>query len=358
MKTYTVPKISSLEENKLKDIQSVEDSFQELRFLKLKGSFVRIELAKYFIEATTNIEVDLSKYKEMLERLRDEFFYGVGYLFGIIEDDELKVYDVYTNSNYLSTRDMKKLNEKFGLPLCESIHEGYFTFNEVIDFYKKAGEDSQYCYLLPAVYINDQCTYVNEEAKTFTTKISTSFTPTVTTVANTTKIPSSIPNEDLNSQFTGDYDCGYLDDDYGLTLTDNDEVFKLTTKEERAEIFKETLKNIEANYEEHKSTYSETYKRWFRKNSKFFIYFYSILTLPQTRKLLYDYKADYGFPNDTWGSILIGYIEYNFPNKIFNKFKQYFFNLGFLPFVELMLADEFVVFDDFYKKEYVNEEKK
>ncbi len=273
MKTYTVPKISSLEENRFKDIQSVEDSFQELRFLKLKGSFVRIELAKYFIEATTNIEVDLSKYKEMLEKLRDEFFYGVGYLFGIIEDNNLKVYDVYTNSNYLSTRDMKRLNEKFGLPLCESIHEGFFTFDEAIEFYKEAGEDAQYCYLLPAVYVDDQCTYVNEEAKTFTTKISTSFTPTTTTVVNTTKTPSSTPTEDSNSLPTGVYDCGYLDDNYGVVFADNDEVFKLTTKEERAEIFKETLKNIEASYAEHESTYSEAYKDWFRKNSKFFVYY-------------------------------------------------------------------------------------
>ncbi len=56
--------------------------------------------------------------------------------------------------------------------------------------------------------------------------------------------------------------------------------------------------------------------------------------------------------------MLVDYIEYNFPNRILNKFKQYYFDWDFLPFIELMLADEFVVFDDFYKKEYVNKEEK
>ena len=123
-KSFTVPSLSTLENNRIKDFSSVEYELPELRLVELKGTPVRIEINKNYVEVNSSEEeISLEKYKNVFQDLF-KFFYGTGYLFGFVYNNELKIYDVYTNNNFLSTRDMYYLESNYSdlLMVSDDLH--------------------------------------------------------------------------------------------------------------------------------------------------------------------------------------------------------------------------------------------
>ena len=104
MKTnYTIPSLSSIESNRIKDLAYVENYFEELRLIRLSGFPVRLKINKNYVELTsTEVEIDLSAYKPIFEKLMN-FFYGDGYIYGYVNNNKLVVYDIYTNDNERSS---------------------------------------------------------------------------------------------------------------------------------------------------------------------------------------------------------------------------------------------------------------
>ena len=163
MKTsYTVPSISSLAENEIKDLQDIKFYLPELRLVKLPGVSVRIEINNGgYVELNSKEEVDISKYFDVLKNVSN-FFYGTGYLFGRVNNGELVIYDIYTNDNYLSTRDMKYLEENYSIPIVKPIAEGRFTFEDILEIMHTKlsdGEDLKNYFILPKMYLNDNREY-------------------------------------------------------------------------------------------------------------------------------------------------------------------------------------------------------
>ena len=76
MKTnYTVPTLSSLEENGIKDLASIDYYLPELRLIQLTGVPVRIRIDKDYVELnSTENEINLDFYKPIFEKLMKFFF--------------------------------------------------------------------------------------------------------------------------------------------------------------------------------------------------------------------------------------------------------------------------------------------
>ena len=108
---FTVPNLFTFESNGIKDLSFLSNCPQENRILYLDGSLVRIEINPSLKTVNLQLEddtVDLSSYTALFEKLMNSFFYGKAYLFGFVDENKkLLIYDIYTNDNYLSLRDMK-----------------------------------------------------------------------------------------------------------------------------------------------------------------------------------------------------------------------------------------------------------
>jgi len=256
---YTIPAISSLNDNK---VDLLENRLEELRVLRLKGDFVRLRVDKNYIECDSYVDVDLSKYKKIFENI-SQFFYGIGYLFGCVDNGELVIYDIYTNENYFSSRDLKRVSELTGLPIAEPLVEGRIEIKKILNEFSK--ED---LYILPSVYIDIPKVVPKTVSKIVFGKEPTYnyYTPPVTTsVSNVNVVQPEVlsPNKK--------------------------EIFILTTKEERTAIFNETYKNVSKYVEDHKKVLSKEDLDWWKKNGKYITYLYSIHTLPSTRQLIWDF---------------------------------------------------------------------
>ena len=209
MKTvYTVPKISSLKDNGIKDLLYVASYLPELRLVYLTGVPVRIELNKEgYVELNSEEEeIDLSAYNDIFKSL-SEFFYGTAYLYGFVNENKLVVYDAFTNDNFLSSRDLMFLESKYKIPVVKPIAEGNFTVSYLVEVLNKKingeGMKSNKFYILPSVYIDDTRTYSSatedvkskiilgekKETATYNTWSgynTTTYTPPVKTVGNST----------------------------------------------------------------------------------------------------------------------------------------------------------------------------
>ena len=108
MKTvFTAPKVSSIADNEINDLFSISYYLPQLRLLYLEGIPVRIELNKerYVELSSYEEEIEIDNYDKVFKKLFD-FFYGTGYLYGFVKNKKLKIYDVFTNENFLSSKDL------------------------------------------------------------------------------------------------------------------------------------------------------------------------------------------------------------------------------------------------------------
>lgn len=329
-KSFTVPSLSTLEINRIKDFSSVEYELPELRLVELKGTPVRIEINKNYVEVNSSEEeINLEKYKNAFQDLF-KFFYGTGYLFGFVYNNELKIYDVYTNNNFLSTRDMYYLESNYNIPIVKPIAEGNFTYNYLITVLnKKISEGINACdmYLFPCMYLEDKREYITETVKTVSNVIIGE--------KRTWNYTSSIqPKTDVKKVV-----------EFQKPKTDM-AIFSKTTKKEREDIKKEVYKNISNKLKECKD---EEVIKWWKTKGQIFSYLYSIHTLPSTRQIVYDYCKNYAMYIDSstleqkWGCLFLDMFDEKYNSIIKNKiiYEDY-------EMFSKVFKEELIEFDKFF----------
>jgi len=362
MKTvYTAPKISSLKDNGIKDLLYVTSYLPELRLVYLTGVPVRIELNKggYVEVNSEEEEINLSGYDEIFKNLF-EFFYGTAYLYGFVNENKLIIYDVFTNDNFLSSRDLMFLESKYKIPVVKPIAEGNFTIDYLVEVLNKKingeGMKSNKFYILPSVYVDDTRSYTSatevvkskiilgEKPAATTTYWSgysaQTYTPQATT-ATTTKSATTTTNTASKKKPKTD-----------KILT---EIFEVSTKEERQQIYEQTLKNINSYMEA--LSLSEIEKNWWKSNGKFFAYLYSILTLPSTRSIVYDYGEFYYLDVEEcanpiekkWAAFFIDMFGEVFQGTL--ETKKIKITSDFYSMFALFFKEELIEFDKFFVKE-------
>ena len=287
--TYTPPELSSINDNRIVDIFSIGTIPYEVRILTLIGNAVRIEINKDgYVELKSVVDLDLSKYNEIFKELQ-EFFYGTAYLYGNFNDGKLEIYDVFTNDNFLSTRDLNFLKKHYNLPLAEPKYEGYiYSMSDALDKLKQIdGYDESSIFILPAVYINDK----REEPK----------------ITSTIKEKVILGEKKVYPVWNGTYNTYNAYNAYNANAINTvstkkeektkkflPEVFKLVDKKQRESIFNETYLNISEYIKTIKLTDNE--KKWWDKYGKLYTHLYAIHTLPETRKLVYEYTEQFVLP--------------------------------------------------------------
>lgn len=340
MKTiYTAPKLSTLNVNGIKDLFSIDSIPYGLRIITVSDILVRIEINKdgYVELQTNNEEVDISRYYEILKGLT-EFFYGTAYLYGTIKNGLLEIYDIYTNDNFLSTKDLEFLNKEYQLPiiLSERVFTSEDCLESISDMLKEY--DLECIHILPTVYINDkrESKLVEEkitekviigEKKTY--PVWNGYNKPATVQPATVKKPEEIY-----------------------------EVFQFSTKQEREQIFEETYKNISSYIEKNK--FSKEELEWWKKNGKFLTYLYAIHTLPSTRKLVYDYSNSFYLPyyernTEDYEKWAVLFFEM-FDDIYYEDFISKKIDLDFddLNNFKLFFKEELKIFNFFFEKEETN----
>ena len=348
---YSVPSLSSLEEHEITDLMNINAYQEELRLVQLPGVPVRIRIDKDYVELTSNEdEIDLSFYKEIFSKLMN-FFYGVGYIFGYVSNNKLLVYDIYTNNNFFSTKDLAIMERDYNLPIVSPIIEGNFTPDCMIEILNKKINNEKIpadeLFILPSVYINDTRIFtfsknteiskvILGEKKVYTYPINTWTNQS----AQLPKTPVITPVNNAKTKEPNDFD----------------DVYSLSTKEERTAIYNETYKNVSKYVEKNKKVFDKPLLDWWKKNGKYLTYLYSIHTLPSTRKILWDYSKTYCLDyiskfsslTEKWAEFFELFFEDNYFNFIFNKIN---IDDYFCSNFEKIFHEELLEIDKFYVKE-------
>lgn len=354
MKTnYTIPSLSSIESNRIKDLTYVENYFEELRLIRLSGFPVRLKINKNYVELTsTEVEIDLSAYKPIFEKLMN-FFYGDGYVYGYVNNNKLVVYDIYTNDNFFSSRDLERISFETCLPIAEPIYEGNFSFDFLISVLNKKinneGIPAEELYLLPSVYINDKREWVETKEKEIDTvilgekKTYPVYNSTYGTYNNLTTNNNIIePVKPNKKEKEPNKIIKYP-------------VFILSTKEERTAIFNETYKNISKYIEKNSKFFTKGCLDWWNKKGKFYCYWYSIHTLPATRQLVYDYCSFYYLDDlskyisltEKWTELFINMFDEDYEDIM----KKVNIDLNVFDYFNQCFCEELNEFNKFYVKE-------
>lgn len=337
----TLPQLYSTELNKV-DFQRLKENKTELRVVYLDGYYASIEISsKESILLCENENSDLDKKnREIIKKLSEEFFYGKAVLYGVIKNDEFYVYDINTNENFFSSRDINYLKEKFGLKTVETILEGYLSAEDYIKVLNEkmlAGYNCEKIVLLPNVYVNDK--REQDEEIIYETQL--------------------VKKQEIVK--TPNYYCGYQDyDDTPPVATKQKtaEIFKITTKNERREIYLQVLKNVTSYVGKIKTGLSEQELNFWKKNNAILCYLYSIYTLPKTRELIYDfldktffYKNYNMSESDELGEVMFELFDTYHSDSLEKH------NIRWLDsniFCKLF-KEELTVLLEFYKKEYLGE---
>lgn len=341
--TKETPELSSLETNRIVDIYNIDSVPYFTRVLKLSGTEVRIKFDKTYIEVNTTEEtVNLSKYSNMFSQLL-QFFYGTAYLFGVVDEkNDLLVYDVYTNDNYFSTRDLKYLEKMFCLPVAAPVIEGKLTFNNLIDIYSSLKND--YVVVLPSVYVNDNRNYV-ELKEDIVSKV----------------IFGEKPVFPAYNYYNSSYyynNNNYYNSSKKKETPKPKEVkpkigaYALTTKEERGSIFKEVYKNV-SNYLG--TITSKDTDEWWKKKGKRYCYLYSIHTLPSTRQLFFDYvinNLDYILPEDEYLGFDVNSVEKN-TETLSDILSNAFLDFICLTYDKEIDYDDYLYFSEVFELEFL-----
>jgi hypothetical protein len=364
MKTnYTVPTLSSLKDNAVKNLFQIEKCKSETRLLHLTGIPIRLRIDADYVELTSKQKVDLSAYNSIFEKLMS-FFYGIGYVYGFVDNNILTVYDVYTNDNYFSSRDLKILSEKTGLPIATPIIEGQLTFDNILHvseiLIKEKHFSADDLFLLPSVYIDYTITFVSpkeESTVIFGEKKPTTYNynnnyyyndywknyynkefPKINETVKTTETTLE-PVDEENATPT----------EKALYFADR-EVMKITTKEERTSRFKEVIKNV-TEYSS-KTKFFDQEKIWWKKYGISLGYLFAIYTLPASRKLLYEYAENFYIStffhqyqrDEIWADLFLDFLSnyYSENKKIKSALSQAWTDDYFLAFFreELKALDE------------------
>ena len=371
---FIAPEVESLTTNSIK-IQNINKQLTNSRVISLKGVPIRIEINsdKKWVEIKSYVDVNLDKYKEDLEKMK-ELFYSNCYIYAYYNEKTIQVYDIIINSNYLSYKDMNEI-KKYGvdLPLAKTLFDGKLTKEILLDILKE--EDISDIHILPSMYIED---------------------PRISAKSNISKSNVIIGNKYNygynynNGTYSYNYSHGYDDYDYDWwnkknqqrqqqnkkqdkkqekkqdKKQENDDtnktlqVFKCSTKQERTDIYNETKKNVGNYIKNNYDFISQSSLDYYTKYENTIVYLYSIYTLPSTRSILFEYafsNAKKIFPTlyqtvgmsnqEIWSSIIISMLKEKHGDKIKNKeiFKEFEFSEVFQE--ELSVLD--MLYDETHK---------
>ena len=204
-------------------------------------------------------------------------------------------------------------------------------------------------FILPSVYINDEREW--ETAKTKETS---------------TVIYGKKPEPKTYSDNYGYWDCNLQrwvhpeeqkkKEEKVISKNQQYDVFQLSTKKERTEIFNETYKNVSNYVEKNKSIFTKPCLEWWDKCGKYITYFYSIHTLPATRMILWEYSEIYYISyidrylpiTEKWAEFFAEFFEDSYYELMKKKIK---FDYSFSSFFEKIFHDELLELDKFYVQE-------
>ena len=365
----TAPDLSTLEINAIKDLLSVEFHPENVRILQLTGIPVRIEVDQTYAELQSEIkDIKITNYD--FSQL-SKFFFKNGYLYGFVNNGNVFIYDVFTNGNFLSSKDLNYLKDNFNLPVVQPIAEGRFTTNEIISllYKKKDSIDLNEVYAFPSVYIADgeekkpsihtsilygkkTYGYYNYDDYDYDYNHSNYNYPAQTTC--------TLPKSNMEAKSTYN-NVGSLLNEIKEEKEKKKEVFTLSTKEERTKIYNETLKNVNSYYLLNKKELPKGILEWYKKKGKFFAWLYAIHTLPATREIVYDYLFtqeleyenwyDYNQTDKStfWGWIFLDFFEYEYKDSLKNAHKE-IEDEDYSYFTSLF-REELNVFDGFFNRE-------
>jgi hypothetical protein len=375
--SYTnAPEISSVAENALNIF--CHDESVPVRLLNLKGIRIRFYINKsdknVHINTSSNLSIDLLKaYKELFSQLTERFFADDAYIYGVLNEEKLYIYDIYTNENWLSERDMEKIKNEYGygelgFTTLTPLIEGILKTREIIEAVS-AVDDVRFIKLFPCVYV----------------KFDTDSIEQVKTLKDTLYVGEEKKYNYYNGYNSfNDYDNYYNkkddDDDYYNThvwspsehayvlkkncVKSDKEVkvvpkeFTLLNKKERTESYYTVKKNVEDYIS--KNGLSESLKEGEKKLLRIVCYLYSLNCLPKTRQLIYNYyETDYFKETNyaalsseddiyVWSDVFVKYWKNNFKDEL-KRIK----NLDDLSttLVYIILYEELSCFSNFYEKE-------
>ena len=359
----TAPDLSTLDVNAIKDLLSVEFRPENVRILQLTGIPVRIEVDQTYAEL--QCEIKDTKITNYDFSLISKFFFKNGYLYGFVDNGAVSIYDVFTNGNFLSSKDLNYLKENFNLPVIQPIAEGRFTTNEIISllYERKDSIELTDVYAFPSVYIAD-----GEKTKS---SIHTSILYGQKTYGyynysnynynSNSNYPAKTSCTNLNNEVKPYNDVGSLANEIKEEKEKKMKVFTLSTKEERTKIYNETLKNVNSYFLLNKEKLPKGTLEWYKKKGKFFAWLYAIHTLPATREIVYDYLFsqeleyenwyDYNKTDKAsfWGWIFLDFFECEYKNSLKNAHKE-IEDEDYSYFTSLF-REELNVFDGFFNRE-------
>lgn len=345
MKTYTaytIPAVSTLADNEIKNLSDIADVKTEVRLVRLRGVPVRIKLDKTSAEITSYDDEDLEGYDAVFEKLL-KLFYGTTYIYGHIFEEKFVAYDIYTNDNFLSVRDMDIVSRETGLVFAEPILSGMLTFEHVIEMLHKKineGVPPDELHILPSMYLKD-----NRAATVVVPKETTNLVYGERK-AYTYQMPTQQFQQSPKKK--------------EQKIVDRPDVYLLSTKEERTAIFKETFKNISDYITANEKFLDKEALEWWNKYGKSFAYIYAIHTLPATRKLIYkyaetfylDYTERYSPVIDKWALLFMSFFDDMYKDTTLMRKNQ--MELYATEYFSDLFHDELNEFDKFYSKESNN----
>src|SRR5574344_1145065 len=142
------PEISSVAENALNIF--CHDESIPVRLLNLKGIRIRfyIDKTNNNVHINTSSKMNISSlqaYKELFSQLTERFFADDAYIYGVFSEGKLYIYDIYTNENWLSERDMEKIKNEYGygelgLVTLTPLIEGIIKTREIIEAISAIGD--------------------------------------------------------------------------------------------------------------------------------------------------------------------------------------------------------------------------
>ena len=325
-----VPQISSIENNEIKNIFSISSIPYEIRAIALTGDFVRLFVTKDYVEINSykvfQLQIDFEKLKN--------FFYSSGYVFGVVTNNELFVYDVFTNDNYLSQKDLEIFSAETGIHLVKTIYTGKLTTALALEMIISHKEDIHF---LPAVYVSDKRTN-SPKSKIIYGEKKKAPQPTVCCSNTATCSEPTVCTEPTYISEPVSYWGEYK---------------KYTTKKERKEIYEKTYKNISEIYFSRKLP--KDVENWWYKYGKTVTYAYAVHTLPKTRFIVYDIMIDneavyetYNTPiEDKWAdTFLTLFSESDSP-----QLKAIAEDLISFSSMTILFKEEFSVLNSFYEAE-------
>lgn len=369
----TIPKFYSCCENHI-GLYNIESGV-DVRGIYMEGvtSYIRVTLnpddsCVYYNSNTengTNNDV-LENYKELFECLNKKFFYGETHIYGVIKEEKFLIYDILTNDNYLSVKDMIKIRDdynysKLNFELLESIISGdNFDTLKVIKYIANNNINVEKFYILPSVYLANCNMYTDlhkADAKTtFTNSEEKYIIGTKPVKYSTTRVWNS--KKSTYENFNADnFNKKTQATNAVKRITASDKINKILTKDERLNHLKDTLINV--------NDYIKTEKIILTKDEsnavQSFCYLFALTSHAKTRSLFEDFLwANISFiDTDDIYSSLIKYWEKEFPDSILRLHnKKKFLNEEFIKkifcqevgYLEALLGD-YLFDDEFFKNQ-------